>query len=211
MDLSELRKEYATHGLSRDELLDSPMAQFKVWFDQAKASGITEPNAMVLSTVKEGGSPLSRTVLLKSADDRGLAFYTNYNSTKGRNLAHDPRASLLFPWFALERQIHISGSVIKTSEQESDAYFARRPYGSQLGAWVSEQSETIPDRMQLEHLLEEFRKKYPEGRVPRPPHWGGFILIPETFEFWQGRLNRLHDRFIYTKSQGNWVISRLSP
>jgi pyridoxamine 5'-phosphate oxidase len=211
MDLSELRKEYATRGLSRDELLDCPLAQFKVWFEQAKVSGITEPNAMVLSTVKEGGSPLSRTVLLKLADDRGLTFFTNYNSNKARNLAHNPRASLLFPWFALERQIHISGSVIKTSDKESDIYFARRPYGSQLGAWVSEQSETIPDRMQLEHLLEEFKKKYPEGQVPRPPHWGGFIVIPETYEFWQGRLNRLHDRFVYTKSQGNWAISRLAP
>ena len=211
MDLSELRKEYATRGLSRDELLDCPLAQFKIWFDQAKTSGITEPNAMVLSTIKTGGAPSSRTVLLKMADERGLTFFTNYNSNKARNLAADPRASLLFPWFALERQIHISGSVIKTSELESDTYFARRPYGSQLGAWVSEQSEEIPDRAQLEHLLGEFKKKYPEGKVPRPPHWGGFVFIPESYEFWQGRLNRLHDRFLYIKSKGKWEISRLSP
>jgi pyridoxamine 5'-phosphate oxidase len=161
--------------------------------------------------LKRLGSPLSRTVLLKWVDERGFSFFTNYNSTKGKNLAKDPRASLLFPWFALERQIHISGSVIKTSEKESDDYFARRPYGSQLGAWVSEQSTMIPDQAELEHLLGEFKKKYPEGKVPRPPHWGGYILVPESYEFWQGRLNRLHDRFIYTKNKGIWVISRLSP
>ena len=211
MDLSELRKEYATHGLSRHELLDCPLSQFKIWFDQAKASGITEPNAMVLSTIKEGGAPLSRTVLVKSVDDRGFTFFTNYNSTKARNLAKDARASVLFPWFALERQVHINGSVIKTSEEESDKYFARRPYGSQLGAWVSEQSATIPEKTQLEHLLEEFKRKYPEGAVPRPPHWGGFTLIPESYEFWQGRLNRLHDRFVYTKNKEKWAISRLAP
>lgn len=212
MDLSDLRKEYATHGLSREELLDNPLKQFQRWFEQAKAADITEPNAMVLSTIDHEGAPLARSVLLKLADEHGLAFFTNYQSRKAQNLTKDPRASLLFPWFDLQRQVHITGRVIRTSESESEAYFAKRPYGSQLGAAASDQSQPIPNhRSYLEARLEALKQKYPEGRVPKPLNWGGFRLIPETYEFWQGRLNRLHDRFIYTKNGTNWDITRLSP
>ena len=211
MDLSDHRKEYATHGLDRGELLPCPLAQFKVWFEQAKSSGMIEPNAMVLSTVDAAGVPHARTVLLKAADDRGLTFFTNYHSRKGAQLDREPRASLLFPWYGLERQIHVSGRVIKTSEQESAAYFAKRPYGSQLGALASEQSEVIADRSSLEARLAELKAKYPEGKVPKPENWGGYHLIPDSYEFWQGRVNRLHDRFLYTLEGKNWGIKRLSP
>ena len=211
MDLSELRKEYATHGLDRHELLDCPLAQFKAWFHQAKDAGVNEPNAMVLSTVDLSGAPTSRAVLLKAADEGGFSFFTNYHSRKGEHLAKDPRVSLVFPWFSLERQVHISGSVIKTSEEESLAYFARRPYGSQLGALASDQSQLIPDRQHLESRLAELKAQYPEGQVPKPTNWGGYRVIPDHFEFWQGRLNRLHDRFIYVKKDGCWQISRLAP
>lgn len=211
MDLSDHRKEYATHGLDRHELLDCPLAQFKSWFQQAKDAGVNEPNAMVVSTVDASGAPTSRTLLLKAADERGFTFFTNYMSRKGAHLGRDPRVALLFPWYGLERQIHISGSVEKTSEEESVAYFARRPYGSQLGALASDQSQTIPDRQHLEARLAELKAKYPEGQVPKPKNWGGYRLIPDHFEFWQGRLNRLHDRFLYLKKDGAWQISRLAP
>lgn len=211
MDLSELRKEYATHGLDRHELLDCPLAQFKAWFQQAKEAGLNEPNAMVLSTVDDAGAPTSRTVLLKAADERGFSFFTNYDSKKGAEIAANPRVTLLFPWFALERQIHITGSLVKTSEEESVTYFARRPYGSQLGALASDQSDIIADRSVLEARLADLKAKHAEGQVPRPPHWGGYRLIPQHFEFWQGRTNRLHDRFVYTLKGDKWEIVRLSP
>ena len=212
MDLAELRKEYADHGLDRHELHDDPLEQFRRWFSQAKDAGIVEPNAMVLSTTDEKGAPSSRTVLLKAADPAGLCFFTNYGSRKGAHLAKDSRATLLFPWFALERQIHISGSVTRTSEDESIAYFARRPYGSQLGALVSEQSQVIPDRQLLETRLAELKARHPEGKVPKPANWGGYRLLAQTFEFWQGRTNRLHDRFLYIrKADGGWTIQRLAP
>jgi pyridoxamine 5'-phosphate oxidase len=211
MDLSELRKEYATHGLDRHELLDCPLAQFKAWFHQAKDAGVNEPNAMVLSTIDDSGAPTSRTVLLKAADEAGFSFFTNYHSRKGGHMEREPRIALVFPWFSLERQVHISGSVVKTSEEESVAYFARRPYGSQLGALASDQSQFIPDRQHLETRLAELKAQYPEGQVPKPTNWGGYRLIPDHFEFWQGRLNRLHDRFIYVKKDGCWQISRLAP
>lgn len=211
MDLSELRKEYATHGLDRSELLDCPLAQFKAWFAQAKTAGINEPNAMVASTVDAAGAPTSRTVLLKAADETGFSFFTNYHSRKGDHLAKDPRIALVFPWYTLERQIHLSGTVTKTSEEESVAYFARRPYGSQLGALASDQSQTIPDRQYLEARLAELKAQYPEGQVPKPVNWGGYRVVPDQFEFWQGRLNRLHDRFLYLKKGGSWEITRLAP
>ncbi|MEY3852725.1 MAG: Pyridoxine/pyridoxamine 5-phosphate oxidase [Verrucomicrobiota bacterium] len=215
MDLSEFRKEYAAHGIDRHELRDDPLAQFKAWFDQAKTAGVIEPNAMVLSTFGStfglDGFPSSRTVLLKAADERGFSFFTNYDSKKGEEIAANPRVTLLFPWFSLERQIHITGSLIKTSEEESVTYFARRPYGSQLGALASDQSDIIADRGVLEARLADLKAKHPEGQVPRPPHWGGYRLVPISFEFWQGRTNRLHDRFHYTLNKGVWDIVRLSP
>jgi len=211
MDLSEFRKEYAAHGIDRHELLDQPLAQFKAWFEQAKTAGVIEPNAMVLSTLGLDGFPSSRTVLLKAADERGFSFFTNYDSKKGEEIAANPRVTLLFPWFSLERQIHINGSLIKTSEDESVTYFARRPYGSQLGALASKQSDIIADRGVLEARLAELKATYPEGQVPKPPHWGGYRLVPTSFEFWQGRTNRLHDRFHYTLNKGVWDIVRLAP
>ncbi len=211
MDLSDFRKEYAAQGIDRHELLEAPLAQFKAWFDQAKAAGVVEPNAMVLSTFGLDGFPSSRTVLLKAADERGFSFFTNYDSKKGEEIAANPRVTLLFPWFSLERQIHITGSLIKTSDEESVTYFARRPYGSQLGALASDQSDVIADRKVLEGRLAELKAKYPEGQVPKPPHWGGYRLIPHHFEFWQGRTNRLHDRFVYTLKGDKWEIVRLSP
>jgi pyridoxamine 5'-phosphate oxidase len=211
MDLSDIRKEYAAHGIDRPELHDAPLAQFKAWFDQAKSAGIVEPNAMVLSTVGQGGFPSSRTVLLKAADDNGFSFFTNYDSRKGEEIAANPRATLLFPWFSLERQIHITGLLTRTSEEESVTYFGRRPYGSQLGALASKQSEVIPNRQVLEARLAELKAKHPEGQVPKPTYWGGYRLIPTSFEFWQGRTNRLHDRFHYALNKGVWDIVRLSP
>ncbi len=211
MDLSDFRKEYAAHGIDRHELHAEPLAQFKAWFDQAKTAGVVEPNAMVLSTLGLDGFPSSRTVLLKAADERGFSFFTNYDSKKGEEIAANPRVTLLFPWFSLERQIHITGSLIKTSDEESVAYFARRPYGSQLGALASDQSDVIADRKVLEARLADLKAKYPEGQVPKPPHWGGYRLVPTSFEFWQGRTNRLHDRFHYSLNKGVWDIVRLSP
>jgi len=211
MDLSEFRKEYAAHGIDRHELHVDPLAQFKAWFDQAKTAGVIEPNAMVLSTFGLDGFPSSRTVLLKAADERGFSFFTNYDSKKGEEIAANPRVTLLFPWFSLERQIHITGLLTRTSEEESVTYFARRPYGSQLGALASDQSDIIADRGVLEMRLADLKAKHPEGQVPRPPHWGGYRLVPISFEFWQGRTNRLHDRFHYTLNKGVWDIVRLSP
>ena len=179
--------------------------------EQAKVAGVVEPNAMVLSTFGLEGIPSSRAVLLKAADERGFSFFTNYDSKKGAEISANPQATLLFPWFSLERQIHISGSLAKTSDEESRAYFARRPYGSQLGAWASDQSDVITDRKVLEARLAELKAKYPEGQVPKPPHWGGYRLTAVRFEFWQGRTNRLHDRFQYALTDGRWEIVRLSP
>jgi len=211
MDLSDFRKEYAAHGLDRHELLADPLMQFKAWFEQAKTAGVIEPNAMVLSTFGLDGFPSSRTVLLKAADDRGFSFFTNYGSKKGAEIAANPRVTLLFPWFSLERQIHITGSLVRTSEEESLAYFARRPYGSQLGALASDQSDIIADRKVLEARLADLKAKHPEGQVPKPAHWGGYRLIPQSFEFWQGRTNRLHDRFHYSLTRDGWKIVRLAP
>ena len=211
MDLSEFRKEYAAHGIDRHELLDDPLSQFKAWFEQAKTAGVIEPNAMVLSTLGFDSFPSSRAVLLKAADERGFSFFTNYDSKKGEEIAANPRVTLLFPWFSLERQIHISGRVIRTSEEESLAYFARRPYGSQLGALVSNQSAVIPDRAHLETRLATLKAQHPQGAVPKPASWGGYRIIPESFEFWQGRTNRLHDRFLYTRGAKGWTITRLAP
>ncbi|MEY4378488.1 MAG: Pyridoxine/pyridoxamine 5-phosphate oxidase [Verrucomicrobiota bacterium] len=211
MDLADFRKEYAAHGVDRHELHADPLVQFKAWFEQAKVAGVVEPNAMVLSTLDLEHGPTSRTVLLKAADERGYSFFTNYLSRKSQHLARDPRVALLFPWFSLERQIHITGRVVMTSEEESLAYFARRPYGSQLGALASDQSALIPDRKHLEERLAELKARHPEGQVPKPEHWGGYRVIPETYEFWQGRTNRLHDRFLYTSSGQGWEIRRLAP
>ena len=210
--LADLRKEYTLAGLRRASLDPDPMAQFKQWFQQAVDADVPEPSAMTLSTVDRDGQPSSRVVLLKGLDERGFSFYTNYESRKARELAANPRGSLLFLWKELERQVAIRGRVSKLSAEESDAYFKLRPRGSRLGAWASHQSQVIANRDALDERLRQLEQKYPGENIPRPPHWGGYVLAPAEFEFWQGRPNRLHDRFRYVRPDaGPWLIERLSP
>jgi len=190
------------------------MAQFDRWFDEADASGLAEPNAMVLASVEPTGMPRARTVLLKGFDRTGLRFFTNYTSRKGRALDADPRASLLFPWHAIRRQVLFAGRVERLSDAENDAYFASRPRGSQLGAWASErQSRAVADRAELDRLYRGFETVWSaDQEIPRPSYWGGFRLLPEEVEFWQGGADRMHDRFRYLRADGDvWEIDRLSP
>lgn len=210
-NIADLRKEYTKNGLSEDEVAKNPLEQFQSWFDDALDSGLPEPNAMHLSTASEEGRPSSRIVLLKELDNEGFVFYTNYHGKKGRDLTVNPFASLTFFWVDLERQVRIEGKVTKVSAQESDEYFAVRPRGSQIGAWVSHQSEIIPSREILEEKQKEYEQKFADKEVPRPPHWGGYRLIPNRIEFWQGRPSRLHDRLVYDLRDDNWTISRLAP
>lgn len=210
-DVSNLRRNYTRDGLRRDDLAPDPIAQFRRWFSQATEAGLTEPNAMVLGTT-DGNRPSSRTVLLKAYDERGLVFFTNYESRKARDIAANPHVTLLFPWYPLERQVGILGTAERISAAESLAYFASRPLGSRLGAWVSQQSSVIDSRRLLEMKWDEVKRKFARGEVPLPSFWGGFRVVPSEFEFWQGRENRLHDRFRYARSgEGPWVIERLSP
>ncbi|MDR2863676.1 MAG: pyridoxamine 5'-phosphate oxidase [Puniceicoccales bacterium] len=212
MDLFSLRQEYAKAGLSRADLAPTPLAQFELWFKQACEMQLLEPNAMSVATVSADGVPSCRTVLLKAFDERGFVFFTNYTSAKARDIAANGRAALLFPWLALERQVQISGTVEKIGAQESLAYFMSRPYGSQLGAWVSHQSQIISSRQLLLKKLDEMKRKFTEGKVPLPDFWGGFRVVPQAVEFWQGRTGRLHDRFQYTREAGGgWRIDRLAP
>lgn len=214
MDLFSFREEYTHGGLDRGDLDESPFAQFRLWFDQACAAKLTEPNAMTVSTAGADGRPSSRTVLLKAYDERGFVFFTNYTGRKARQLAENPYASLLFPWVALERQVEIEGRVEKISAAESLKYFLSRPFGSQLGAWVSRQSTVISSRSILLKKLDEMKRKFAEGKVPLPDFWGGFRVVPVRVEFWQGRPNRLHDRFCYTRADeksAEWTIERLAP
>ncbi len=211
ISLQDLRVDYGRDPLDESHLLPDPIAQFRLWFDEAAASGIPEPNAMSLATADSLGHPACRTVLLKDLDDRGFVFFTNYNSRKGAHLAANPRAALLFPWIALQRQVEITGQVEKLPPGESDAYFDSRPRGSRIGAWVSNQSTEIPSRTYLLERNREFEEKFAEGPIPRPDFWGGFRLIPSTMEFWQGGHDRLHDRFRYTLCNASWSRVRLSP
>ena len=210
MPLADLRTDYARHGLTEADAGDDPLALFRTWFDQALAAGQHEPNAMTLATCTPDGRPSARIVLLKIADERGLAFFTNYQSRKGRDLANNPFAALVFHWPAVERQVRVEGAVEVVSEAESDEYFATRPVNSRLGAWASEQSGVIPSRDELERRHRELLEKYGE-QVPRPPHWGGYRVVPAEWEFWQGRPSRLHDRIRFRKADGRWVRERLSP
>ena len=214
MDLSAFREEYTHGGWDRDDLNDNPFAQFRVWFEQACAAKLTEPNAMTVCTVGADGRPSARTVLLKAYDERGFVFFTNYTGRKAKQLEENPRAALLFPWIALERQVEIEGRVEKISTAESLKYFLSRPFGSQLGAWVSHQSTVISSRSILLKKLDEMKRKFTEGKVPLPDFWGGYRVVPARIEFWQGRPNRLHDRFCYTRedeSASAWTIERLAP
>jgi pyridoxamine 5'-phosphate oxidase len=211
-NIADLRKDYTIQDLNEKEIDKNPFIQFKIWFDQSVAAQLPEPNAMTLATCTPDGKPSARMVLLKDFDERGFVLFTNYNSQKGQEISVNPHAALVFWWAELERQVRITGSVEKISAEQSDDYFEVRPPYSRLGAWASNQSEVIAGREILEAQLEELQRKYEHQEVPRPPHWGGFRVIPQEIEFWQGRTSRLHDRLLYTYvDDGGWKIERLSP
>ena len=211
--LADLRKDYSLAGLLEKDLAKDPFRQFEKWFQEAEAAKLIEPNAMTLATTGADGRPSARVVLLKGLDGRGFVFYTNYESRKGRELTLIPRATLVFPWLALERQVVVEGSVTRVSREESEAYFHSRPRASQLGAWVSQQSSVITGRAVLEDSLKALEQKYAGKEIPLPPHWGGFRVAPETVEFWQGRRSRLHDRLRYRREAktNEWSVERLAP
>jgi pyridoxamine 5'-phosphate oxidase len=211
MNLAEFRKEYSDRGLRREELNPDPVAQFSEWFIQATELEVHEPNAMTLATADPSGMPYQRTVLLKYYDKDGFVFFTNYGSRKAAQIAANPKVSLLFPWITLERQVIIQGHAEKISTAESLRYFASRPRESQIGAWVSNQSEVITSRKFLMQKLAEIREKFHHGEIPLPSFWGGYRVVPEAIEFWQGGPARLHDRFLYRKQNAAWAIERLSP
>jgi pyridoxamine 5'-phosphate oxidase len=212
MSLADLRKDYALSGLAEKDLARDPFRQFDKWFQEAAAAKIAEPNAMALATADKAGRPSVRVVLLKAVDGRGFVFYTNYESRKGRQIEANPWASVVFPWLALERQVIVEGPLVRTSREESEAYFHSRPQASQVGAWASQQSAIVSSRAVLEDAFKAVETKFGGQEVPVPPHWGGFRLSPESVEFWQGRRSRLHDRLRYRRGKdGNWIIERLSP
>jgi pyridoxamine 5'-phosphate oxidase len=211
MDFLELRKKYISEKLDEKEVSASPFDQFKKWFKQATIAKLHEPSAAILATVGDGTHPSARTVLMKGFDEKGIIFFTNYESKKANDLTANPNAAILFYWGELERQVRIEGSVIKVSLEESDKYFKTRPVGSRLGAWASPQSQVIPNREWLEERHNKFREQYENGEIPRPSNWGGYLLTPVSIEFWQGRANRLHDRVVYRREGNEWTISRLAP
>jgi len=212
VDLGALRREYTYTGLRRRDLSEDPIIQFTDWFESASASKIVDPSAMSLATVAEDGQPSLRTVLLKYFDQTGFVFFTNLESTKAQEMAQNPRVALMFLWREFERQVIIKGKAEKVSTGESVKYFVSRPHGSQLGAWVSQQSSIITSRKVLEMKLDEIKRKFTEGKVPLPSFWGGYRVVPDNIEFWQGRPNRLHDRFLYSRTSGEaWEIDRLAP
>jgi pyridoxamine 5'-phosphate oxidase len=211
-ELTGLRHEYDAHGLRRADLHSDPLKQFGAWFAAALAAEIRDVNAMSLATATPDGKPSVRIVLLKGFDERGFTFFTNYDSEKGKHLEANPHAALCFFWVKLERQVRISGSVERTSREDSAAYFHSRPPGSRLGAWVSKQSEVIDSRQILDARLQQMSERFEGGDITLPPHWGGYRLKPDQIEFWQGRPNRLHDRFRYSRrADATWQIDRLAP
>ena len=197
--------------LSEDDVLSNPFEQFNVWFDEAKQSEIVEPTAAILSTVGEDNHPSARTILLKEVNEKGFVFYTNYESKKAKDIASNPNISLLFLWKEQQRQVRIVGQSEKISREESEKYFRTRPRESQIGAWASNQSSVIPDRKSLDNKFEEYRKKFGDKEIPLPDFWGGYVIIPNYFEFWQGRPGRLHDRICYKFEDQEWRIFRLAP
>lgn len=212
MSIADLRREYTQHGLSEAEVAADPFAQFRAWFDHALAAQLPEPNAMTLATATPDGKPSARVVLLKGFDQRGFVFYTNYRSRKGNEIEGSGWAALVFFWPELERQVRVEGRVERVSPQESDDYFASRPAGSRLGAWTSPQSQVILGRDVLGQRLSALTSQYEDQDIPRPPHWGGYRVVPTAIEFWQGRPNRLHDRLRYRLNDDQrWILERLAP
>lgn len=211
MSIASIRKDYQLKSLDESDVQPNAIDQFSIWWDEALKAQIEEVNAMALCTTRPDGRPSARIVLLKGFDHAGFVFYTNYESEKGKHLSGNPFASIVFFWKELERQVRIEGVCEKVADDESDAYFRSRPLGSRIGAWVSPQSRTISGRNELEQRTEEIQQRFNLCDVPRPPHWGGYRVVPETIEFWQGRSNRLHDRILYTKKGNNWEITRLAP
>jgi pyridoxamine 5'-phosphate oxidase len=209
-ELHKLRVDYGASELNEADVASDPIEQFGRWFADAKSAGVYEPNAMTLATADAGGKPSARIVLLKDVDAAGFTFFTNYGSQKGEDLAANPRASLVFFWGLLERQVRVDGTVARVSKEESKAYFDMRPRGARIGAWASHQSRGLTSRAELEAAWAEFEAKFPDD-VPLPDWWGGYRVKPEAIEFWQGRQSRLHDRLVYERSGVEWVLSRLSP
>jgi pyridoxamine 5'-phosphate oxidase len=206
-----MRQEYARAGLAESDLAPDWLTQFARWLDDAAAAGLPEPNAMIVASVDADGRPNARTVLLKDVDERGFVFYTNYSSVKGRELAANPYASLVFPWHAVSRQVRVSGSVTPVERAETEAYFATRPRESQLGAWASDQSRVVPDRAHLDQAYADTAERFGDATIPPPPHWGGLRVSPDAVEFWQGRSGRLHDRLRYRLTTDGWTVERLAP
>lgn len=211
MGISDRRIQYETAGLDIDDLLHDPVDMLNLWYRQAEEAGAAEPNAMVLSTIGSDGGPDARVVLARGIDRTGITFFTNRSSAKGSEIALNPAASATFAWLELHRSVRVRGTVCIADDAVSDAYFASRPRASQLGAWASPQSEPIGNRHQLEDAVEEMADRFADGPVPRPPHWGGYVLSIGTVEFWQGRPSRLHDRFRYSKHGNVWRVERLAP
>lgn len=210
--IADLRREYASRALSEAEAHEDAIRQFTLWFEEALETQLLDANAMTLATVTPAGEPAARTVLLKGFDERGFVFYTNYESAKGQDLAANPRACLLFFWAELERQVRITGSVERTAREESEAYFLSRPLESQIGAWASAQSRPVATRAELEERYATLLSNYAAGSIPVPHYWGGYRVMPDTIEFWQGRKSRLHDRLLYTRQgDGAWSRIRLAP
>lgn len=209
--IDHLRKEYRSRGLRKKDLDANPFQQFSLWFKEAEEAGLTEPNAMTLATAGASGCVTARTVLLKAFDEKGFVFFTNYSSKKARQIEENPQVALLLPWIDLERQVAISGRAEKLSAKQSLAYFVSRPFNSRVGAWVSHQSKAVSSRKILEMKFAEMKRKFADGQVPLPDFWGGYRVMPESIEFWQGSESRLHDRFVYSRDAGGWNIERLSP
>jgi pyridoxamine 5'-phosphate oxidase len=208
--LAALRAEYELGGLEESDLAADPLTMFTRWFDQARAAGLVEANAMVLGTVAADGTPASRTVLLKGVDD-GFVFFTNYDSRKGAELAAEPRCTLLFGWYQLQRQIRVEGTAAQVTREETESYFATRPRDSQLGAWASPQSTEVGSRAELDATYQAAAERFGDGPIPAPPHWGGYRVSPSSVEFWQGRRHRMHDRIAYRRTPEGWTTHRLAP